>query len=557
MKSPEMKERLQRHLDLLCRDPGGRHLGSSGERMAVDYLAAQFEAMGYEVSREPFEAPGWRLASHALTSDGGTAFPCFPCFYSCGGEVEGPLALLNLDLHPDTPPETFAGGICLAYGDFETVLNTNALAERFDQAGVRALIIASPYQDTFSTKLIRTPDLRRLLVLTVSRNTALDLARERAAGARFRVQVEAENFRYEAVNVVARLGSAPRAKAFGAVAAHFDTAPGIPGAADNASGTAALLELARLLKPRLETAGLAVEWVACNAEEVACIGHKEYLRRRTAAGTIPAWTVDIDAVGTYLGVMVPGVSRSRALYQLVAGTLEPYGVKPRYRAVIPHPFNLPGVPMVHFHEPKNPNGNGHYPLHSPHDDPGLVDPDALAGHTQGIAAVLERMLDWREPPRPAWTVVPLADEHLPQIEAIVRRIWTMGIDKAREERFGPIGGRPWDDWLWDGFKEVLRKPGKLVFVTIAEDRVIGFFSGWTDPQSGIAEVGGNGVDPEWTGQGVGRFQIEHLLDLFRAQGMRFAEVSTGLNGGHLPARALYEALGFTALTRSVRYAMPL
>jgi GNAT superfamily N-acetyltransferase len=70
-------------------------------------------------------------------------------------------------------------------------------------------------------------------------------------------------------------------------------------------------------------------------------------------------------------------------------------------------------------------------------------------------------------------------------------------------------------------------------------------------------VGGNGVDPDWGGQGVGRFQIDHLLGLFRAQGMRFAEVSTGLNGGHLPARAMYEGLGFTPLTRSVRYAMPL
>ena len=553
-----LNTQLERHLTVLCHTIGERHLGSVGEEQAVEYLASEFEAIGYKVSRESFDAPGWRYGAFELTADNSTSYPCFPCFYSPGGNVSGPLVLLNLDLHPEASAEELAGKICLAYGDFETVLNTNALAERFDQAGVSALIIASPYQDTFSTKLIRTPNLQHMLVMTVSRNTALDLARAHASGAEFKMSIEAETFQYKAVNVVARLASGSSGPLHGAVAAHFDTAPGIQGAADNATGTAALLELARILKPRLETADApAIEFVACNGEEVACLGHREYLRRRVAEGATPAWTMDIDAVGTYLGEMVPSVSRSRALFKLVTQSLIPHKIKPRYRAVIAHPFNLPHAPMVHFNEPKNPNGNGHYPLHSPQDDMRLVDIDTLTSHTNSIAAVLEQMFNWHEPPRRTWEVTPFSTEYLPQIETIVRKIWTMGIDKAREDRFGVIGGRTWDDHLWETFKTVLQNPGHFVFVTLAEGRVIGFFTGWTNSETKIGELGANGVDPDWAGQGIGGFQMDTLLTLFRERGMRFAEVGTGLNAGHAPARAMYERLGFEPLSESVRYAMKL
>src|SRR5439155_6652078 len=54
------------------------------------------------------------------------------------------------------------------------------------------------------------------------------------------------------------------------VAAHYDTIPGSPGADDNASGMAALLELARLIRPWLESAGLLtarLQFAAYDLEE--------------------------------------------------------------------------------------------------------------------------------------------------------------------------------------------------------------------------------------------------------------------------------------------------
>ena len=46
---------------------------------------------------------------------------------------------------------------------------------------------------------------------------------------------------------------------------------------------------------------------------------------------------------------------------------------------------------------------------------------------------------------------------------------------------------------------------------------------------------------------------EHVLDLFRQAGMRFADVATGLGPEAAPARRAYEKVGFKPLVESVRY----
>jgi hypothetical protein len=67
-------------------------------------------------------------------------------------------------------------------------------------------------------------------------------------------------------NVVGILEGADPARPIVVVGAHFDSVAGSPGADDNASGVAALLELARLLAPRRFAA--TVHFVGFNLEEV-------------------------------------------------------------------------------------------------------------------------------------------------------------------------------------------------------------------------------------------------------------------------------------------------
>jgi ribosomal protein S18 acetylase RimI-like enzyme len=56
-----------------------------------------------------------------------------------------------------------------------------------------------------------------------------------------------------------------------------------------------------------------------------------------------------------------------------------------------------------------------------------------------------------------------------------------------------------------------------------------------------------GVDPDHQRQGIGSRLTELAIDHLRSRGMDIAVVETGGDPGHAPARAAYEAAGFTLL----------
>ena len=60
------------------------------------------------------------------------------------------------------------------------------------------------------------------------------------------------------------------------------------------------------------------------------------------------------------------------------------------------------------------------------------------------------------------------------------------------------------------------------------------------------------VEPAAQRRGVARALTEHALTQMRETGCSLAEVATGGDEGHAPARALYESAGFTAFPL-VRY----
>ncbi len=56
-----------------------------------------------------------------------------------------------------------------------------------------------------------------------------------------------------------------------------------------------------------------------------------------------------------------------------------------------------------------------------------------------------------------------------------------------------------------------------------------------------------GVDPDFQRRGIGERMTEFATDHLRRRGMDVAVVETGGDPGHVPARALSEATGFTQL----------
>lgn len=144
-----------------------------------------------------------------------------------------------------------------------------------------------------------------------------------------------------------------------------------------------------------------------------------------------------------------------------------------------------------------------------------------------------------------------------QIEGIIRKIWDIGLDYLREKRYGLIGGKRWDDWKVKKSLTAYKKNKKNVYVTELNGKAVGFFTYTLDKTTKIGTVGENGIHPDYRGQGIGSMQLKQVLQILRANGMKYAEVATGLNEGHLPARRMYEKAGFRPLLKSVLYAIEL
>ncbi len=101
-------------------------------------------------------------------------------------------------------------------------------------------------------------------------------------------------------NVIGTLDGTDPARTLVVVGAHFDSAPHTPGADDNASAVAAMLEVARLLRGRRTAA--SIEFVGYNLEEIqrglgSRLGSRHHARQLRAQGRKVAGALVLEMVG--------------------------------------------------------------------------------------------------------------------------------------------------------------------------------------------------------------------------------------------------------------------
>ncbi len=85
----------------------------------------------------------------------------------------------------------------------------------------------------------------------------------------------------------------------------------------------------------------------------------------------------------------------------------------------------------------------------------------------------------------------------------------------------------------------------------SEGTILGFVSYTIHPEtaamSDYGEITLIAVDPSGRELGIGRRLLDHAVNALKERGAPVIMVSTGGDDGHTPARALYEAAGFTRL----------
>ncbi|MBI3966108.1 MAG: M20/M25/M40 family metallo-hydrolase [Chloroflexi bacterium] len=362
-------DEIMRHLRRLSVDVGPRVSGSAGDRAAAEYLTSQFRSLGYEVEIQRFLVPYFeaRRVEVKLLAPEARDLRTTALIGSGSGDVTA--AIFDAGFGRDVEVTAAARGKIALVERGEIAFAQKA--RNAASAGALAVLIFNN-EDTPFTGTLGDPVGLPVVGIAATDGEAL----RRAAGSgRLRVRVVADTVseQREGQNVVARL---PGEVARVILGAHYDTVPGSPGANDNASGTATVVELARLFAARGQRQRLI--FVAFGGEEIGLEGSRHFV------GQLPAerlrdlramFSVDQIAVGERLMVGSTADTRSQSLRESTIAQIGRHGV----RAFAGHnvsnsdhaPFSRAGVPAVFVNRPDDPH------QHTPADAADRLQPEPL------------------------------------------------------------------------------------------------------------------------------------------------------------------------------------
>jgi ribosomal protein S18 acetylase RimI-like enzyme len=150
--------------------------------------------------------------------------------------------------------------------------------------------------------------------------------------------------------------------------------------------------------------------------------------------------------------------------------------------------------------------------------------------------------------------VEIREFHEDDLEEIVEfslRAWHPVFASLRDVLGDDIFLRLHPDWK-AGQAEAVRSTctsdERDVFVAVANGRPVGFVAialNAFHERMGVIDI--IGVDPDHQRRGIGSALTQVATEHMRSRGMDIAVVETGGDPGHAPARAAYDAAGFTLL----------
>lgn len=385
-------DRIVSHIERLSVDIGPRVASSPEEEAAAAYIAETFAGYGYDVEIQEF--PYANTVGYAtmqtprqerLLVRAGGGSPLTPA-----GGVTAPVVDAGFGAPGDFPADT-AGKIALIQRGQETFANMIANA---DAAGAVGVLIANTDWNIFSATVSGSP-----IPFVTMNDEAGDLLR--AAGD---VTLTLEINRYTtSQNVIATRSPRSTFRAADTITtfvAHYDSVPAGPGANDNASGTATLLELSRVY--RSLPVNTELRFIAVGAEEVGLRGSRYYVEQlsddeisRTVA------TFNMDMTGTAGEAQTTLYVNTLDGDNLVAQESRAAAQRHGYGDIINAPFQRGASDHVPFYEVGIPAANhiwrepGTHALepwyHTPHDTIEHISQERLQIAAEIIAAASYRV----------------------------------------------------------------------------------------------------------------------------------------------------------------------
>ena len=363
-------DRAFEHIRVLADEIGSRVAATDEERRAADYIAGQLEAAGYRVEIELFAVELTRDRSTVELSGGARLESTLVLLGSPNGTASGPLVRGNLGRPDDLADLDATGAVLLLDRGLITFAEKALNAEA---AGAVAVIVVNNVPGPLlSGSLGDTKVTIPVVGASTDDGVVLDyLASESLASEGEPVTVRADRrvATGQSQNVVGR--ASERCDAY--LGAHYDSVEAGPGANDNASGTAMLLELARTH----HVEGLCA--VAFGSEESGLWGSRAFVQAHDVSGA--RFMLNFDVVAKITGPIFVATEDDPASMELAdraaaaaaeRGIHMPRGAFPQFSSSDHASFSAAGVPAITIYAGDDPL------MHGPSDDLDNVSRDDLA-----------------------------------------------------------------------------------------------------------------------------------------------------------------------------------
>ena len=381
------------HVQHLAGVIGPRVAGTAGDRQAAEYMATQFRQYGYAVEFHTFQFPFFEVRQVQMQVAGAQprtiqAEALLLTAATPAAGLEAEVVSVGLGRPEDFEGRRVTGAIVLAERGVLT------FREKMANAASRGAIAIIVYNNQPGIVPGTLQQRAEIPAVTVSQDDGRQLVDAAQAGSlRVRLMVDVVNETRSTANVVATKRGTTRPNEIIVIGGHFDSVPRSPGANDNASGVATLMEAARVLAsvPTART----IQFVPFSGEELGLFGSSAFATERRQ-GVVAM--INLDMVGWGERLMVgnsPGRDSSAVDTALQAAQRLGIEVN-RFRAgASDHvSFERHGIPTVFFHRGVDPA------YHRPTDVPANVDPKHLDEAARLLVALIQDLSQARSSATP-------------------------------------------------------------------------------------------------------------------------------------------------------------
>jgi aminopeptidase YwaD len=363
---PSGAEALQ-HVRVLAGQIGPRVAGSPEERRAADYIAGLLRRYGYEVELQsfPIEVFVSRSVSVQVVAPVQESVRAGALTGSAPGTATADLFDAGLGQPGDYPAGGIGGRIALVQ---RGQITFGEKARNAHAASAAAVVMYDPAGDIIPGRL--TGQVPPIPVLSIPGPDGLRLRDLLKQGpVRLSVSFDGGTEQTTALNVI---GRSPGKRCGAVVGGHYDTVPGAPGGSDNASGTAAMLEAARVQALRGNPEDAC--FIAFSAEELGLLGSQAFLERLpTEDRQAIRFMINLDMVAVGHSWWLIGsrtlTDRARAIAAALGVAAEPHelvGASSDHASFLDR--RIPAVMLHRWNDTL---------LHTPEDTADRVQPEAL------------------------------------------------------------------------------------------------------------------------------------------------------------------------------------